>query len=1122
MKKIIPLIFIGLFSSGIYAQTIVSLTDTGYATWTVPSGLAYATVYLWGGGGGGGTSVVDYPTNWGEAGGGGGGACSVNHLAVTAGQTWLAYVGPGGLGGGWNGMNWSGLAGHRSTLVNGGTTLFATGGLGGDSSTGANTASSGGAGGNGGTGTVYSGGNGSRGLDNTGVCGNGGGGAGSGGNGVTPASTCYALGPGGSGTYHGGYGGSMPLCASHSDQFGIGGAAPGGGGSSSNVYSFSRGGGNGGNGQILISYDLSIWDYPFNQSVCPGSQVILTSAASGISPITVQWQVSTNGGINYTDMPGANTDTFYFTASAADNGNWYRAMFTNAAGSAPTSAAMLTVLTNLPSITLNPAPQTVCAGSSVTFTAAATGTPTPTVQWQVSSDGGATYSDIAGATSTTLSFTAASGQNGNLYQAVFTGQCSSTSSAAMLTVTTPNTPSAILQSSLPGPIYQGNSVTFTATPFYGGSSPVFAFYINGIQVQVGPLNTLTIDTFSTFAAVSVTVYSNASCIAPDSGSGPSLLLQVYPNTWTGAVSTAWANAANWTYAVPTSTIDAYIPGGLSRYPIISATANAQSVTINAGASLTINSGQLLSVFGCWTNNGTASVGNSGSVSMQGGGSQTISGITIFNNLNINGNYTISLGFGSNVSVAGILNKTGGTLYTNNALTLLSSSTQTALVEESGGSLFGAATMQRYFAGSKGYHLYSSPMSNSYVGSLSGFPITGLNGVGSFIHNMEGTFQQFEETNDPHATIDSGFYNYTSSLDPLVPGTGYTAVLNTVPAIVSCSGNLNNGPLSVNITKTGSRPGVSGWNQVGNPYPSPISWSALRSLNSGISLYPSCYLWQATGLTSGTWVTFNGVGGTHGLGNIISSGQGFWVEITSGSSASLNFNNSVRTLDLSPYYYEEPAALENELRLTISSSKDPGCEALTYTDASGNSSSAVMPPMPSFSQSPTLCFAGNDENDLIYVSNEINENTSMPLVLHTGAEGMYTIAASSIKVSGLPVYLYDAATNHYYDLSRETATINSSGQEDISGRYSVVYKKSAADRSDLTTSIWGEVASIAVSRADAAGTAQVSVTDLLGREVANVSFSGIATNIPMPDNYAVYLVTVRDNGKETIKKVLVKQ
>jgi hypothetical protein len=59
-------------------------------------------------------------------------------------------------------------------------------------------------------------------------------------------------------------------------------------------------------------------------------------------------------------------------------------------------------------------------GNFVTFVAAASGTPTPTVQWEVSTDGGTSYRAIDGATTGTLAFTATAAENGYLYAAVFT------------------------------------------------------------------------------------------------------------------------------------------------------------------------------------------------------------------------------------------------------------------------------------------------------------------------------------------------------------------------------------------------------------------------------------------------------------------------------------------------------------------------------------------------------------------------------------------------------------------------------------------------------------------------------------------------------------------------------
>jgi len=88
----------------------------------------------------------------------------------------------------------------------------------------------------------------------------------------------------------------------------------------------------------------------------------------------------------------------------------------------------------------------VTAGQTATFTAAATGSPTPAVQWQVSTDGGGTFNNVSGATSTTLSFTTASSQNGYRYRAVFTNSVgSATTTAATLIVNPPPSGTITLQ-----------------------------------------------------------------------------------------------------------------------------------------------------------------------------------------------------------------------------------------------------------------------------------------------------------------------------------------------------------------------------------------------------------------------------------------------------------------------------------------------------------------------------------------------------------------------------------------------------------------------------------------------------------------------------------------------------
>lgn len=79
----------------------------------------------------------------------------------------------------------------------------------------------------------------------------------------------------------------------------------------------------------------------------------------------------------------------------------------------------------LPSITQQPTDQTVTASATATFTVSVTGTPAPSLQWQISTDGGVTWTDIPGATGASYTTPAtANGDNGNRYRAVATNSAS--------------------------------------------------------------------------------------------------------------------------------------------------------------------------------------------------------------------------------------------------------------------------------------------------------------------------------------------------------------------------------------------------------------------------------------------------------------------------------------------------------------------------------------------------------------------------------------------------------------------------------------------------------------------------------------------------------------------------
>jgi hypothetical protein len=206
---------------------------------------------------------------------------------------------------------------------------------------------------------------------------------------------------------------------------------------------------------------------PRNLVVPAGRLAGFTAAASGVPAARPQWQRSTNRGRTWKNIPGARRVGLAFTAKEAQSGTRYRAVFTNAAGRAVTRMAVLTVGVRgidpghpasptdpgsgtggstgssgsgssgdvAPQVTMQPAGATVVNGQTASFAAAASGAPAPAVQWEVSSDGGQTWTQIINATATTYTFKSGSTENANEYRAVFANVAGSVATdPAMLVV----------------------------------------------------------------------------------------------------------------------------------------------------------------------------------------------------------------------------------------------------------------------------------------------------------------------------------------------------------------------------------------------------------------------------------------------------------------------------------------------------------------------------------------------------------------------------------------------------------------------------------------------------------------------------------------------------------------
>ena len=152
---------------------------------------------------------------------------------------------------------------------------------------------------------------------------------------------------------------------------------------------------------LTVNSAPTITAQPANLTVTAGSTAMFSVTATGNPAPTYQWKQ------NGTNIAGATGSSYSISnVQSSSNGAQFTVTVTNSVSSITSNAATLTV-NGTPTIGTQPTNATVVAGAPATFTVAATGTPTPTYQWQRNIGG--TFTNISGATGTsyTLSSPAA-------------------------------------------------------------------------------------------------------------------------------------------------------------------------------------------------------------------------------------------------------------------------------------------------------------------------------------------------------------------------------------------------------------------------------------------------------------------------------------------------------------------------------------------------------------------------------------------------------------------------------------------------------------------------------------------------------------------------------------------
>jgi hypothetical protein len=409
-----------------------------------------------------------------------------------------------------------------------------------------------------------------------------------------------------------------------------------------------------------------------------------------------------------------------------------------------------------------------------------------------------------------------------------------------------------------------------------------------------------------------------------------------------------------------------------------------------------------------------------------------------------------------------------------------------------GSVTGTATVQRY-VGADRYWYVSQPVTSATANVFLHMWLFTYTG---------GAWTPFIYNPSTPLNLMQGYAVWTSSINSYEPPAPPLGSFTT-----SYDGVLNSGNQSSSL--------VTGYNFVGNPYPSAVDWNATGWTKTSL-VTNTLYEWNGT-----TYATYNGTIGSNGGTQYIPAAQGFFVEAS--GAGTLGVSNAVRTHSLQPFFKSDEIP-QNLLSLTISNG-EVNDETIIYFNENATSELDYNYDAHKFlaPASPQAYTMLGGEQMAINTFSSLSQTTSVILGVNAPITGEYTITASNIESfnTSTPIFLEDIVTGQVINL-REVNTYAFTAEEGTAERFVVHFTQVQGIYDPSNGEVKGIYAvdhNIFVDFKAVKG--EISIYNILGREITSSAAKNGLNVIPVSQGNAVYIVKVISDNVAVTKKVFVK-